>query len=191
MDRMALRHAIFPECGIIGLGGGLYAFKRYDVAEKILKIGLKSRSNDVTLLNNLAYNYALDNKLDEAEKQLDIIDSLKNNEMKDSTEVCCKATRGLVAYRRKHIEEGRALYLEAARMTKEKGLDVEFNQNALLNFFREELMAAEGKLPMEDLVYIENYVRSIKERPNQKYITVLKNDVMALLKSRTVEMGEY
>jgi len=75
-------------------------------------------------------------------------------------------------------------------MTKEKGLDVEYNQNALLNFFREELKAAEGKLPEEDLVYIENYVKSINEHPNQKYITVLKNDVMALLKNRTVEMGE-
>ncbi len=164
--------------------------KKYDVAEKILRVGLKSRPNDAILLNNLAYSYARDNKLDEAERQLDIIDSLKNNDMKESTEVCSKATRGRVAYRRKHIEEGRALYLEAARMTKEKGLDVEYNQNALLNFFREELKAAEGKLPEEDLVYIENYVKSINEHPNQKYITVLKNDVMALLKNRTVEMGE-
>ena len=46
------------------------------------------------------------------------------------------------------------------------------------------------KIYQEDMVYIENYVKSINEHPNQKYINVLKNDVMALLKNRTVEMGE-
>lgn len=178
------------DAALIGSEVAYMQLKKYDVAEKILRIGLKSRPNDVILLNNLAYSYALDNKLDEAERQLDIIDSLKNNEIKESTEVCSKATRGLVAYRRKHIEEGRALYLEAARMSKERGLDVEYNQNALLNYFREELKAAEGKLPEDDLIYIENYVKSINERPNQKYITVLKNDVIALLKNKTVEIGE-
>lgn len=164
--------------------------KKYDVAEKILRIGLRSRPNDAVLLNNLAYTYALDGKLDEAEAQLKTIDSLKKEEKRETTEVCSKATRGLVAYRRKNIEEGRSLYLEAARMTKELGLEIEFNHNALLNFFREELLAVEGNMPEDDLTYIENYVKSINELPNQKYITALKNDVKVLLKNRTIGMQE-
>lgn len=163
--------------------------KKYDVAEKILRVGLKCRPKDVVLLNNLAYCYARDNKLTEAEELLKVIDSLKKDEKIESTEVCCKATRGLVAYRRKNIEEGRRLYLEAARMTKEEGLSIDYNQNALLNFFREELLASEGNMAAEDLTYIDNYVKSVHEESTQKYITALKNDVTALLKNRTVELG--
>jgi hypothetical protein len=164
--------------------------KKYNLAEKIMKIGLKCRPKDVVLLNNLAYCYARDNKLDEAEELLNVIDSLKKDEKRKSTEACSKATRGLVAFRRKNIEEGRRLYLEAARMTKEEGLSIDFNQNALLNFFREELLASEGNMAVEDLTFIENYVNSIKEEPVQKFITALKNDVMALLKNRTIEIGK-
>ena len=164
--------------------------KKYDVAEKIMRIGLKSRPKDVVLLNNLAYCYARDNKLDEAEELLKVIDSLQKDEKKKSTEACSKATRGLVAYRRKNIEEGRRLYLEAVRMTKEEGLSIDYNQNALLNFFREELLASGGNMAVEDLTYIENYVNSIKEESTQKYITALKNDVMVLLKNRTIEVGK-
>jgi len=178
------------DAALVGSEVAYMQLKKYDVAEKILRVGLKSRPTDPVLLNNLAYAYALDGKLDEAEKQLKIIDSLKKDEKKESTEVCSKATRGLVAYRRKNIEEGRRLYLDAARMTKDLDMDIEFNQNALLNFFREELRAAEGKLPEDDMVYIENYVKSINEHPNMKYITALKKDVMAWLNNRTVEMGK-
>ena len=174
---------------LVGSEVAYMQLKKYDVAEKILRIGLKSRPDDAVLLNNLAYTYARDGKLDEAEKQLKLIDSLKKEEKRDSTEVCSKATRGLVAYRKKNIEEGRRLYLEAARMTKNLGMDIEYNQNALLNFFREELIAAEGKMPAEDLMFIENYVKGINEEPNMKYITALKKEVVALLKNKTVEMG--
>ena len=75
-------------------------------------------------------------------------------------------------------------------MTKEEGLSIDYNQNALLNFFREELLASEGNMALDDITYIENYVNSIKEESTQKYITALKNDVKALLKNRTVEMGQ-
>ena len=65
--------------------------------------------------------------------------------------------------------------------------DIEFQWNAMLNFMREEILAApDAKVPDE---YI-NYIEDIKELPHQKYITQLKADVNALIKKRTIDLAE-
>lgn len=160
--------------------------KKYDVAEQILNIGLQAHPKEGCLINNLAYTYALDGKLTEAEEQLSNLEKLED--VGEVTKVCCYATKGLVAYKRKNFEEGRAYYLKALQIAKEYGVDgKELRWNALLNFIREELTAFPNQ-PVPD-EYI-NIVDNIKEEPCLKYITQLKADVKILMKNRTINLSE-
>lgn len=160
--------------------------KQHEVAEQILNIGLQAHPKEACLINNLAYSYALDNKLKEAEKQLEKIGRMSVNDVNKETLVCYTATKGLVAYRKKNIEEGRDLYTKALHLAKEYGIDdAELRWNAALNFIREEIRALpEAPIPDE---YV-NFVDSIQEKPSQKYITQMKADVVSLMKNRTLEM---
>ena len=162
--------------------------KQFDVAQQILNIGVQAHPKDAGLLNNLAYSYALDGKIEDAEKQLNIISRLNKSDIKPEEDVCCTATKGLLAYKRKDVEKGRELYTKAIHMANDLGIDdIEFQWNAMLNFMREEILAApEAKVPDEYINYIDN----IKELPHQKYITQLKSDVNALIKKRTLNMAE-
>lgn len=162
--------------------------KKFDVAQQILNIGVQAHPRDAGLLNNLAYSYALDGKLDEAEQQLKIIEKLNKADIKPEEDVCWTATKGLLAYKRKDIERGRQLYRDAIHRANDLEIDdIEFQWNAMLNFMREEILAApDAKVPDE---YI-NYIEDIKELPHQKYITQLKADVNALIKKRTIDLAK-
>lgn len=160
--------------------------KKYGVAEQILKIGLQAHPKDATIINNLAYTYALDGKLDEAEKQLDKLGKMSNSDVSKHTKVCYIATKGLVAYRRKNLDEGRLQYTRALQLAKEYGIDdAELRWNAVLNFMREEIMASPNEAIPDEYV---NFVNSIQEKQSQKYITQLKQDVLALMKNRTIDL---
>ena len=160
--------------------------KKYDVAEKILNIGLNAHPNEPTFLNNLAYTYALDGKIQEAEMMLAQLEKQCKEEICDEISVCRKATNGLVAFKRKDVERGRSLYQEAIMMAKSLG-DQELVWNAVLNYLREEMLATGEQLPEE----IINEVKSIQANADQKYITALKDDVIALIENRTIKSDAY
>lgn len=155
--------------------------KKYDVAEKILNIALNAHPNDPTFLNNLAYTYALDGKIEEAEMKLGQLEK-QTKEDADEITVCRKATKGLVAFKKKDVELGRSLYQEAITMAKDLG-DQELVWNAILNYLREEMLATGVRLPEE----VINEVRSIQANADQKYITALKEEVIALIEDRTIK----
>lgn len=155
--------------------------KKFDIAEKILNIGLNAHPNDPTFLNNLAYTYALDGKIEEAETKLGQLEK-QTKEDADEITVCRKATKGLVAFKKKDVERGRYLYQEAITMAKDLG-DQELVWNAVLNYLREEILATDERLPEE----VINEVRSIQANPDQKYISALKDEVIALVEGRTIK----
>lgn len=154
--------------------------KKYDVAEKILNIGLNAHPNDPTFLNNLAYTYALDKKIEEAEKKLGQLEKQTRDDFDEIT-VCRKATKGLVAFKKNDIERGRSLYHEAITMAKDIG-DQELVWNAVLNYLREEMLATGEQLPDG----VINEVRSIQANADQKYISALKDEVIDLIENRTI-----
>lgn len=155
--------------------------KKYDVAEKILNIGLNAHPNDPTFLNNLAYTYALDGKIEEAETKLGLLEK-QAKEDADEITVCRKATKGLVAFKKNDIIQGRALYQEAITKAKDLG-DQELVWNAVLNYLREEILATGEQLTEE----VINEVKSIHAGDDQKYITALKDEVIALVENRTIK----
>lgn len=154
--------------------------KSYKIAAKILKIGLASNPNDSLILNNLAYTYALDNDVINAEKCIDQIDKIEKNQIENSTKICIIATKGLIAFRNKEYEKGRFLYkkaIDGAFLLRNE--TPTYYWKAILNYIREELLITtkydEGLM---------NELDKIKERASDTEITALKNDIIELNKQR-------
>ena len=95
----------------------------YVKSEEFCRKGLICNSGNNVLLNNLAFAYAYQNKIGDAEKILEKIDS---NILDDSERVVCTATRGLIHFRRNNPEKGRECYYESIKMARK------MNNNRLL-----------------------------------------------------------
>lgn len=153
----------------------------YSTAEKILKRGLEANPNEPAFLNNLAYTYALDGKLVEANEIIHRINKI--SDIDERTRICLTATRGLIAFREKSVEEGRTLYLTAIKDAKEISDDPTYNWSAILNFVREEILFSKTS-PTD----VQNVLNQIKERPQDKGIKALKQDVMNLVNNKTINI---
>lgn len=152
-----------------------YTFlKDYRTAAKILKRGLEANPNEPAFMNNLAYTYALDGKLVEANEIMNRVNKI--SDIDERTKICLSATRGLIAYREKRIEEGRALYLEAIKTAKDIQEDPTYNWNAILNFVREEIIATHV-IPSD----VDEVLNQIHEAPKDKGIKMLKQDIHKLI----------
>ena len=103
------------------------------------------------------------------------------SDIDERTRICLTATRGLIAYREKKIEEGRNLYLEAIKAAKDIIEDPTYNWNAILNFIREDIMATHVIPTDVDLVLAQ-----IHDTPKDKGVKALKADIQELIaKGRT------
>lgn len=155
-----------------------YTFlKDYKTAAKILKRGLEANPNEPAFINNLAYTYALDGKLVEANEIIQKAN--KVSDIDERTQICLSATRGLIAYREKRIEEGRALYMEAIKAAKDIPGDPTYNWNAILNFIREEILAT-NLIPSD----VDEVLNQIHEAPKDKGVKMLKQDIQQLISKR-------
>ena len=142
------------------------------LAITFLKKGLISNSNDCQILNNIAYFYALENDLVEANKYIERID---NKFVGDIERICITATKGLIKFREKDYENGRVLYLRAIDSTTELR-NKEMNYKAILNYSREEILAESD--------YVElamNLINEMKDMDNMSVdIKKLYSDVIEL-----------
>lgn len=112
--------------------------ERYEDAIHILQFGFKMHPQEFDFKNNLAYAYALNNQLSEAEREL--------NELRmmlpygSTLNICATATEGLIEFRKGNAEQGRKLYtaaIDAAQSIRFKQLA----DKARLNLIREEVIA--------------------------------------------------
>ncbi len=143
---------------------------------ELLRAGLISHPNHPTLINNLAYALALDNKPQEA---LDEMNKLKFSNIQDSTQICLKATRGLALYRLGSVSEGRALYLQAISESKENNYK-SLNWTAILNYAREEIKQSVNNLD----AIMDVVTNNIPKNTTDIGIKTLRNDVIKMYKSR-------
>lgn len=163
----------------VGADLGYTFLKDFDSAQKILSFGLVAHPNDAAILNNLAYAYALDNKLQEAGRVVEKLDALvRANAVDERNSICITATKGLLQYRLKNIEEGRRLYGEAIIKSSSLGEnDYRYNWKAILNFCREEIRATH-----EAPVFLPRIMETISEQGADKEIAILLEDVKTLAK---------
>ena len=112
---------------------------RYKDAIRILQLGCKMNPREIEFKNNLAYAYALNNQVDDAERELNELFRMPSSDNPD-TIICAIATGGLIEFRKGHAEIGRQMYqtaIDTATDRREK----ELADKARLNLIREELLA--------------------------------------------------
>jgi len=130
----------------LGTSLSLTFLRNFELAEAILKIGLKVSPNNMDFINNMAYTLARLNKTKEAQVYMDMFMKYPIEEISNSGMVCQKATKGLIAYRRGDYSLGMSLYEEAvAEAEKFKDNLPEVYYKAVINSKREELIASEYK----------------------------------------------
>jgi len=141
-------------------------------SKAFLKAGLISHPYDPQLLNNLAYALALENKPDEAFKE---INKIKNEtEIDNTTRICLAATKGLAYIRKGNIEQGRKLYLKAIEEAKRIS-NQSLNWIAILNYTREEIL-----LRSEYVEPLMQVVLKIPKETKDIEVKALREDVINL-----------
>ena len=93
--------------------------KDFDQGAEIARFGLVANPDDPTLMNNLIYSLANQNKLDEAEDKLQGVCA---RGMQSSDIVALTATEGLIRYRRGDVDRGRQLYMDAIQEADRSGI---------------------------------------------------------------------
>ena len=127
----------------LGAHVSLTYLRNFNLAEEILKIGLKVSPTNQDFINNMAYTLARANKPSEAQEYIDRLLKIPEVEMAESMQVCLSATLGLIAYRSGDNERGRQLYGEAiAKAAKLKDKQPEVYFKAVINAKREALRAS-------------------------------------------------
>jgi tetratricopeptide (TPR) repeat protein len=101
-----------------GAASAAFMLEEPDKAEAILKRGLRHSPKSQELRLDLAFAWASQNRLDEAESVFDSIDVSAD----DNKRYIIEANRGLVALRRGELDQGRLHYKNAIRGFRVKGL---------------------------------------------------------------------
>lgn len=123
----------------------------------------------------------MDNKLEKANDVIRRLNRVSN--IDERTKICITATCSLIAFRENRIQEGRNLYLEAIKDSKDIFDDPTYNWGAMLNYIREEILVSKV-IPSE----VDSILSQIKERPQDKGIKALKHDVLSLIRNRTMQL---
>lgn len=123
----------------------------------------------------------MDNKLEKANDVIRRLNRVSN--IDERTKIFITATCGLIAFRENRIQEGRNLYLEAIKDSKDILDDPTYNWGAMLNYIREEILVSKV-IPSE----VDSILSQIKERPQDKGIKALKQDVLSLIRNRTMQL---
>lgn len=151
----------------------------FELAESILKVGLRVNSENQDFINNMAYALARQGKTKEAQVYMDKLMSIDSAEMTESMKVCREATQGLIAYRNGNKEKGQRHYDKAIALASEiKDDSPEVYYKAVINAKREALIASN----YEDTNILEELDRldvpdSIPE------LNTLRQEVVDLFKS--------
>ena len=125
----------------------------YDEAIRLVEAAMTANPEDPRLLAQLLYCQACSGMVDVAEQNLRKLEkTVKGTESQRSDtewEVVLNADRGLIAFRRGQIEEGRRWYGSAIELARTHQL-TEYAASALINFSREEVLVG-GHVDMSEL----------------------------------------
>jgi Tfp pilus assembly protein PilF len=117
--------------------------KDFENAARIYRFGLRANPSNTTLLNNLAFVLASDNKPATAELELGRIEKTS---LSIEEQIVVTATEGLINFRRGKVHEGRDLYKRAVETANERK-QLHLSLRAFIFLAREEVNAGtnEGK----------------------------------------------
>jgi len=151
----------------------------------LLKVGLQANPNDPTLLNNIIYDLATSNNLEETIYYIYQLKNIDFTNLPNETKITIQATIGLVSIRFGDFEKGIQLY-ENAIKNAEKIQNDYLKKLAIINYTRELIIA---NLPKKD-----KYLKMVKEMMidnKHKDLEKLKNDVIKLANDNTQPNNAY
>lgn len=119
-------------------------FQNYKKAIELNETAFKNLPDDRVTINNLAYNYLMNNEIDKAESILSGKEEITNY-------VFLNATRGLLNIKKDNIEEGRRLYNLAAKIAEGRPLHKEVIQKKHLELARYYLLHNEKSKAKDNL----------------------------------------
>jgi hypothetical protein len=93
--------------------------RRYDVAIRFAELGLVANPSEFLLRNNAAFALASMNDVSRAEEHLSAIDVIK---LSKEEGLVLTATKGLLAFRKGDVVNGRKLYLQTIKEAEDPGL---------------------------------------------------------------------
>jgi tetratricopeptide (TPR) repeat protein len=145
---------------LFGTNVAAVAVGRYDIAEELLKIGLRADSDDRRLLCQAIYVYGSAGKIKEAERYLERVRRLS---LSSEERVVLTANEGLLLYRKGFVSEARAKYLAAVSAASNMRNNPAFVLNALAHFAREEKRFNGSLLP--ELLASVNKLKAVDKHP--------------------------
>lgn len=115
----------------------LIGLENYSLSEELIKAALIANPDDLTLINNLAFSIASQDRAYEARN---ILDDAINKIEGANDNVPIKATMGLIKIRSGEVDAGKALYLEAISLAQHRS-NIEQAALASIYYAREMLLA--------------------------------------------------
>lgn len=158
------------------LGSFVAAIAKQDhkLCESIVRKSLEANPNDIHLLNNLVVALANQGNLIDAEINLTKIYSLNIEDEDDTT---LNATKGLLMFRKGHIEAGRNLYQDAiVKASKNNWID--HAVLLLLHLTREEIIAKTNDA--DELIKMAEEKSKLSNQPETK---IMLENVLSLYKN--------
>lgn len=114
----------------------------YNLSSKVLEVGLKANPSNKDMLNNRAYINALNNNIEEAQKDMKKLEKICTIDEGGTIPICMTATQGLILYRTGNAEEGRKKYHQAIQMANDLN-DESVVIKAQLNMYREDIIVSD------------------------------------------------
>ncbi|MCF8536429.1 MAG: hypothetical protein K9G24_10140 [Candidatus Nanopelagicales bacterium] len=141
----------------------LVGLERWHDGLEFCRVGLRTHPGHPMLLNDLAYALIELGQLEEATKALDEVGEPTGTE---PTDIAVRATRGLLAFRRGDVEEGRRRYLDAVSAS-QTASNRDYEAMALAMLLREECrLAAPDRIKMlaASIAAVSPYVSNLAVR---------------------------
>lgn len=167
------------KCAMFGSGISTIYQKDYQTSIQILKTYLRTNSKSKAALNDLAYAYALNNEVAEAQKKLETAARQIDVNHLEEVDICLVATQGLICFRTGNVEDGTKLYEQAIELSRPLQRK-EYHYSAILNYCRELLRTGKDKDVKEK---VQNLLGTVPDYPKGTSIQLLKDEVSNELNS--------
>ena len=148
--------------------------KKPDLAIALCEAGLKANPGDFTILNNMIYAYARDNRLHECKGYIDQFRKVKLDELADEWKVTYLATNGLIEFKEKHLELGKKFYDKAI----EWALKLNNNYLIVLAYVNYAKELINNNCPEKDRIIVK--LKELRTDSQHKELDTLKEEVLTL-----------
>lgn len=161
------------KCAMFGSGVATTYLKDYKISIQILSDYLLTNQRSKAALNDLAYAYALNNDVENAQKKLDIAAKEIDYNHLEEVDICLVATQGLVLFRRGDVEAGSRLYENAIDVSRSLPRK-EMLYTAQLNYCSELLRHSNED---SNKLKVTNILNEIPDFPEGTPISILRKEV--------------